>query len=409
MTDLGARLHGNDVTLYSCALGRFHAGEDVNIRPRVEAGLDWLQPFLGTALDRMAAVILFGDFAESWCKRIRHAYHRRLAFAFQAQYPALHAQVTRKILAEKWKLASFFAGDCMDFLDNIPEHAGVITFPPVYAGGYERMFKFLHECFEWDEPTYQVFDEGRLKLFLEKVTSRRHWIYGAQEAVDHEALRGKLLGKSQYTYLGTKFWIYASDVPGTRIVTPRLRLEPFLCPRLKLDEPVGDRLQLIPITRPQFTTLRMQYLDPMIEPGRPRISVAVLADGKLIGAFAFSAPDQTMLAPRGLDSPHIQLLCDFSVGSTKDKKLSKLVAWSVLSRESQIHLERIWNRRLRSVVTAAFSNNPVSMKYRGIYRLFRRTEEDPEANNGHRYKLTYGAKIGEKTLDEILAAWKAKG
>lgn len=56
-----------------------------------------------------------------------------------------------------------------------------------------------------------------------------------------------------------------------------------------------------------------------------------------------------------------------------------------------------------------FSNNPVSMKYRGIFEQYgRRPLEKDNEGNVTKWNLTYGAKMGQWTLKEAYEKWKRK-
>jgi hypothetical protein len=111
------------------------------------------------------------------------------------------------------------------------------------------------------------------------------------------------------------------------------------------------------------------------------------------------------------------LLSDFPIAPTKYKRLAKLVLYAALSKESKMLAERLTNKRMKSLVTTAFSKNPVSMKYRGLFKLLNKKhlegcdegETDMSKlyyNQG--YQLNYGTAMGEWTLAEGLALWKQK-
>lgn len=79
--------------------------------------------------------------------------------------------------------------------------------------------------------------------------------------------------------------------------------------------------------------------------------------------------------------------------------------------------ERITNHRIKSLVTTAFSKNPVSMKYRGLFKLLNKKKLDGVDENetdmskiyyNQGYELNYGATMGEWTLAEGLEMWKKK-
>jgi hypothetical protein len=69
-------------------------------------------------------------------------------------------------------------------------------------------------------------------------------------------------------------------------------------------------------------------------------------------------------------------------------------------------------RRVSAVATTAFSKRPVSMKYRGLFRLTSRQNIDADdPMNGYAaggFMLNYLADYGRWTLQEGLAEWKKR-
>ena len=59
-----------------------------------------------------------------------------------------------------------------------------------------------------------------------------------------------------------------------------------------------------------------------------------------------------------LEQPTIYLLTDFAISPTKEKHLSKLVLYCALSKEAKFLMENIAGKRIKSIATNAFSNNP---------------------------------------------------
>lgn len=109
------------------------------------------------------------------------------------------------------------------------------------------------------------------------------------------------------------------------------------------------------------------------------------------------------------------LLSDFPVTPTKYKRLAKLVLYAALSKESKLLAERLVNKRIRSLVTTAFTKKPVSMKYRGLFDVLNKKRlpgvEEGETDMSKIYyndgwQLNYGAPMGQWTLQEGLALWK---
>jgi len=148
------------------------------------------------------------------------------------------------------------------------------------------------------------------------------------------------------------------------------------------------------------------------------LPVAVLVDGVLVGVFAFStAPSAGSMA----DISRIYLMSDFPVEPCDYQRLSKLVLYAVLSKEAKLLAERVARRRVRTILTTAYSKFPSSMKYRDMFKLHSRRENptknaawganiDLETNTYYQrpYQLNYLAEAGQWTLDDGLAKWKKK-
>ena len=103
------------------------------------------------------------------------------------------------------------------------------------------------------------------------------------------------------------------------------------------------------------------------------------------------------------DKPAIYLMADLAVPSA-EKRLSKLVLLCLLSKEVKtlLDVKRLENHTY--VTTTAFSLNPVSMKYRGIFTLHSRKQQ--KYANG--YALNYYAHLGEASLEQQLQRWYKK-
>jgi hypothetical protein len=70
----------------------------------------------------------------------------------------------------------------------------------------------------------------------------------------------------------------------------------------------------------------------------------------------------------------LYLLSDFAVRPTPHKRLSKLILACVVSKEVQADLEQWLCARIRTIGTTAFTDKPVSMKYRGMFDVHSRSE-----------------------------------
>ena len=79
-------------------------------------------------------------------------------------------------------------------------------------------------------------------------------------------------------------------------------------------------------------------------------------------------------------------------------RLSKLILACVVSKEVQADLEQWLCARIRTIGTTAFTDKPISMKYRGIFDVHSRTEG----------KVNYLGAAGQWSLKEGFLQWKLK-
>ncbi|MFE7277239.1 Hint domain-containing protein [Streptomyces sp. NPDC057623] len=260
------------------------------------------------------------------------------------------------------------------------------------TGGYEKLYEPLEAHFTWDAPAYKLLSDADVVDVLGAITDRPHWLTASNQDVPelHEYLRGVI----KATPRAAPFYVYASQAR-TRIVAPRQPIEPVHAPRLREGEELVGPLTLSLLKPGQFNALRSRYLNPRIAPGAANLAVAVRdGGGRLLGVFA--------MAPSTYTPDEAYVLSDFAVAPTDYPRLSKLIVLAATSAEAQLLCQRAFSRRIRRVATTAFSNNPVSMKYRGLLRLNKRSLSNED---GWKFQLQYQGAMGQHTLAEALDMW----
>lgn len=420
----GLRQHGNDVTLYSCVLGKYYANDPIPIQPKEEFATKypWMAASMGNVTDQLATMLLvsrmmYGGVLKS------NTYATRLMKAWELQWPEKHAETVRRIKEQEWRIASFHAGDAFEWIDELPENAAVISYPPFVgaAKAFDRELGDLEDYFTWDPPDWTPLEGDAAEIFFEKLTQRDHWMFGSNRT--WEQFRPNLRCQAQSTNRGTKVYVYSSQGK-SRVIIPRQQIEPYMVPRMTPGKRIGETMTLEPISYKHFQALRSQYMNINIRPGSATMPVAVLVDGTLVGVYAFNPPDTKKgKVRRGVvEEPHVYMLSDFPVAPSDYPRLSKLILYAALSKESQKLAERMTRSHVRGVTTTAFTNKPVSMKYRGIFKLYSRKENevaqgktwyaaDIDPSNTYykqKFDLNYAANIGKWTLQEGLAMWKEK-
>ncbi|MCX4357053.1 MAG: hypothetical protein OSJ43_12660 [Oscillospiraceae bacterium] len=410
-----ARLHGNDVTIYSCLLGNYFAGVplEAKFNENYTGPMTFVKDYMKTDLDIVTVVLLLSKMAVYLGSK-PNPHYLRMIEAYKDQWAGLFEQTKTKLEKAGQFLSTFYAGDVIGWVDEVPHDQGFICYPPFYSGDYEKMFKVIEQIISWTPPTYDMIDKDKIFEMFRKLTEREYFMFGTNDEL--EEFSQYLIGVAQTTNRGVPLYVY-SKAPKSRIVMPSQQVDSLFVERLGRDEDIGNEIKIIELKSENFRALRSQYMNPYIKPGSETSSYGVLVDNKLIGVYAFSASPTLSNWDKHIQTPTMYLLSDFPIAPTKYKRLAKLVLYAALSRESKMLAERITNHRIRSLVTTAFSKNPVSMKYRGLFRLLNKKElpgvEEGETdlskiyyNQG--YQLNYGAAMGEWTLAEGLEMWKKK-
>lgn len=390
LRDRNFQLHGNDVSMYTCNIGKHLAGESLDIGIKDE-NLNWLEPYMEDGLPKLATILL--------CTTMLDGYYRQEPFfvrkreAYKAQWERLHQETMEKIAKgiDGLKLNEFWAGDVVDWAVNSPNDQAFISFPPTYTGGYERLYKAFEDAFDWEEPPYELFDTERLGIMVEAVKEKKEWMMARDEPID--GLEGYEVGKVQTSLRSKPVIVYASKSP-KRITMPHQKTELVKIPRANEETEFTEdsKITLVKITQGQMNTLRSLYLNPGIAPASAAMNLAVLVDGKLIGAMG--------LARSQFSNMDAYLMSDFVIRPVKYKRLSKLILACVLSKEVKFLFEQSINGRIHTVSTTAFTEKPVSMKYRGLFELHSRKEDPP--------RLNYTGQAGKWTLQEGLKWWMNK-
>lgn len=408
----GLRVAGNDVNIYSCAIGEALAGHDmpITVKDRWRDAFGWLDPYLDTPYDRAATIILASDMLDGPVAGLAdpRPYFASKRAGYRLQWERLHERSVAKLKALP-TLTDWYSGDVAEWLEVIGDRP-FASFPPFWAGGYETMFAHLSEVFEWAEPTYPILDASRIDGLLAKMADRPHWILGLLEP--HDALADHYTARTT-TVEEVAIHVYTSEGPA-RVVVPRTPAIGVRLPTLTTGDRLTGELSLRPLTTPQFEGLRRRFLATGIaRTATAEAAWAVCDAGRIIGAFGVQEDVQRNGVSVGIrmhgatHRPLLFLLSDFAVAPHDYPKLSKLVAMAALSVETHVLAERIKRHRFRGLATTAFTDRPVSMKYRGVFDLVQRIDNDSKTSTA-KYKLNYAAPFPRWTLAEAFAVWSER-
>lgn len=373
-------LFGNDITLYSVALGSYLAGEETPVLSAPK-GSEWLAPYLDTDADRLASLMLLPNLLDAG----RNRHSQRIAEAYQRQWPELHAELSAKVFRLPKILAGFYPECAIERLSDLPGSVGVISYPPTYAGGYERQNRRLEEFFGWREPPHKMLDSDAVDALAKDLLERGNSIV----ATDHRLSGDEemLCGLCQSGPRAVPMWVY-SDTRRRSVVLPRAYVK---CKKLHVGESPG--LSLVELSGEQFSGMRAAHLSGSILPGDSGLNVGVCREGKVLGAFAY-------VLGRFLScGSSIYLQSDFARRGTP-AGTSAVILRAALSKEAQQLVARKFGLKKSVAVTTAFTTRPESMKYRGIMTKTGYVR-DPK---GKQTGINYRARMGQWALADV-EAW----
>jgi DNA adenine methylase-like protein/GNAT domain-containint protein len=375
------RVHSNDVSLLSCSLGAAATGTEFPITftgrlAFIEEALAG-QPFKA----RVAAVEVALEMAKYKGKNVyaqTHFAHYQSRFSdFLA--PAL---ARLEVFLEHLDVASFHAGDFRQQARRAAEvGGGVAAFPPTYKNGYERLYRFVEDNTEWDRPPYEVWDPARIEDWLDELDAMGvHYCVLTDHTLErHEpaTVYRSNTNKPVYTF---------ADRSASSVRRGSHKSEPF---RYVPVDPAAltarSAVEIVAATSGQMNFLKDIYLAKAIAHTSGIANFLVLIDGHLAGGFIYARHKS------GGDA--IYLLSDFALAPKS--RLSKLIAMLATSHTVISRMEIKLMHRITAVYSTAFTDKPVSMKYRGIYDLVGRKPG----------MLNYASKVRPQTPGQIYVEW----
>ncbi|EAQ4377951.1 hypothetical protein E9973_13150 [Salmonella enterica] len=377
------KVYGNDVSLLSCAVGYLLTGKrmDVEFTGRLEP-LNQLRGDVVANTSAICLAVMLSRFKGNNQYSQAHFAH------ILCNLKEYHSAEKEKLLryTDGFTLDGFHAGDFHHQIDAARENGGtLIMFAPTYKGGYENLYKFVNENTKWDSPSYGVWDPENIgDLVLELQDNNQHFVIITDRRLESVEPRIMFAGGNKPVYL------YANDARSS-LRRERKKSQPFRYKVITPDAVKADsRVEISPLTSQQLNFLKDVYLAKGINHKNGMINFGVFIDGMLAGAFIFS------LTQYGDKIHSIYMLSDFS--TTRLRRISKLIPMLATSRDVINVVNRKYMIDIRSVSTTAFTRNPVSMKYRGIFELVKRGEGF----------LNYESAVREETVQEIYLTWYRK-
>jgi hypothetical protein len=374
-------VHSNDVSLLSCALGALATGAEIPIR------------FIGR-LAFIEDALAGRDFAarvgaiEVALEMAKYKRDNEFARAHFAHYRDRFADFLGPVSV---RLATFFKGlDIADFQSGdfreqgrraCDAGGGVLAYPPLERNGYETLYRFLNENTDWPRPVYDVWDPAHLDGWLGELDDMRgRYCILTDQILEHHEPATVYRGNATRP-------IYAyADRAATSVRRSTRPSQPFRYTNLDPDSLTKrSRVEIITANSAQMNFLKDIYLAKGIAHTSGTANFLVLIDGHLAGGF--------ILREEKHASNSAYMLCDFAL--SPKSRVSKLIAMLATSETVTGRLEIMFLERIETVLTNAFTDKPVSMKYRGVFELVGRSPG----------KLSYVSRVRRRTPDALYREW----
>lgn len=310
------------------------------------------------------------------------------------------------------RIVQYSTSDIQDFEERckqIDPNGIFFGFLPFYKGDYEKLYKRIGEILAWEAPPYQIIDRQVKTQLLGKIS--RDFNYVLIDDMRHEEYPNVMLKRRTRT---KEVFLY-SDLPALAhvLVQKHFRDKPTYYARATdadLDAVTTEsKIVIKSVNHLEINYYKNIYMKKSIAwtNGNYAYDFMFFVDGKLFGFAVIDIGGTKNLSKDIRVHNSFYLLSDFSVAVDKDKRLSKLVLLTLQSREFyEVLRDRVF-RDAKYLSTSAFSDKPVSMKYRGVFDLHSR-KENTALNADGKFMLNYVTTFAKHSLQEALSKWIEK-
>ena len=163
-----ARVHSNDISLYSSCLGHLLAGQPFRLSC-VDPELNWLNAYIDRGpVEQMASIMLLITMLQF--RKCNNPYQQRMWTHYLANFARYFDNSCDKVrkVAAKIRVAGYTMTDVHDYY---PRSGSVsVGFLPTYVGGYEKLFKHLDAAMDWDRPQYEMLTTERREETIRRMS-----------------------------------------------------------------------------------------------------------------------------------------------------------------------------------------------------------------------------------------------
>ncbi len=388
---LGCRIWSNDIALYSSLIGHHLAGNPMRLEIS-DTRYAWLEPYIKPGgVSRIAAVSLLFEMIRQ--EKGNNLQQVRLYEHYQKNFDRFHKQSCDRIAKalSPIRISEYTTTDAHDLYRDLSEEWIRVAFLPTYVGGYEKLYERLDRIFSWDAPAYEVLTKERYEETV-GFMCRGWYLYLSDYDRNEQGLfaivkTGRL--RSVYLY---------SNLPFRKsYLMPSAKSEKgdhaFLPDNYAITQ--GSRISFQRTDNQRLNYYKNLFLKKGIDHSTGLSPLLVFLDGYLFGFLLFDIIRYGMDQDRATRG--VYMLSDFVMASPIPR-LSKLLLLATRTSELQEILKEKFIQAVDFILTTAFTDKPVSMKYRGVYNLEKR---------GKGF-LQYTTPAGVINTDEAVTIWLKK-
>jgi hypothetical protein len=388
---LDCRIWSNDVAMYSSLIGSYLAGKSIRAEV-VDPVYSWLQPYMeDNGPGRIAAVALLFEMLK--LEKGNNLQQIRLYTHYRNNFNEFHQKSCVRIeqTLSKIKIDDYTARDVYALYESLPDDWIRVAFLPTYVGGYEKLYSRLEKIISWDAPVYDILTPERYEETI-RFMRRGYYLYLADYDREEEGLFAVVkTGRLKNVYLYSNLPFKKSYViPYAKHKKSNYALLPD---NHEITE--NSKISYLKATNDQLNYYKNLFLKKGIDYTTGMSPLMVFLDGYLFGFLLFDVIRYGMNQDKATKG--VYLLSDFVIASPI-RKISKLLLLSTKTKELQQLLKEKFIQSVEFILSTAFTDKPVSMKYRGVYQLMKRGEGF----------LQYTTECGKITTAEAVKTWIKK-
>jgi len=387
----------SDVSLYSCALGYAIFG--------IRGGFEWTErcraeyPFVEQcdSPKKDAAAIVILTEARQAEHKAHHKYYANLVKDIKANSEKYMDKVLRTIDQLCLTMSPNFSWLAQDGAKTIAlAKAGDMVYfdPPYFKGGYEKMFKGIEDLVTMPPIEYTMITEEEKKRQIRGLLeSGAHVLYRTLEP----KIRGMRVA-FEYRAGRVSHYLHANYKAKSGLkIDALLKYQKGRYKVIGADTELTGKegASIVPIVGKMANYYRILWTKKakMVDMGTP---YGFFIDEMLVGCIRVGSGQSF-----GMDFALI--VSDCTPMHTLYKKLSRLPLYAILTDEflARVNADTVWEHN--GFTTVAVSNEPVSMKYRGLFDLAERKDND---SNEYKFKLTYRQRrMFNHTIQKAYEEW----